>query len=68
MTDISARQAQVLRAVQTLRGPQGLPPTIREVADSLGISTSTAHAHLLQLRRRDLVDWRAGRQRTLKVR
>ena len=67
VTVVSRRQQEVLDALAELRTHHDYPPTVREIADELGIQVSTAHAHLLQLRRHGLVEWRPGRPRTLRI-
>lgn len=42
-------------------------PTLREMADALDTSFSTANYHLLKLREFGLVDWTPGAARTVRV-
>lgn len=42
MTDLTARQRQVLRAILALQLRNGSPPTLRLLADAVGLRTTTA--------------------------
>lgn len=44
----------------------GRRPSVREVAHVLDVNLSTAHGHLSRLRRKGLVTWAPGQQRTLR--
>jgi DNA-binding IclR family transcriptional regulator len=43
---MSPRRAAVLQTFITLAARQQRPPTVREVADALGIGKSTCHYHI----------------------
>lgn len=45
----------------------GYSPTVREIADGLGISTSTAYYHLTQLRDEGRISYKPGMSRTIKL-
>lgn len=67
-TSPTLRQLEVLRTIDARRRQQGHPPTIRELADALAIRSTNAVAdHLRALRRRGLVEWQAGKGRTLAL-
>ncbi|MFZ4585748.1 MAG: transcriptional repressor LexA [Acidimicrobiia bacterium] len=50
MTDLTARQRQVLEYVDGEVRRRGYPPSVREIGEAVGLSsTSTVHAHLAAL-------------------
>src|ERR1700729_3921364 len=50
------KQAQVLQAIEAFRVEHGYPPSVREIGERVGLSsTSTIHAHLKALERRGLI-------------
>lgn len=53
---------RVLIATAVLRRP-----TVRAVAETVGINLSTTHWHLRRLRRQGLVTWEDGRTGTLRA-
>lgn len=55
-TSPTQRQLQVLRTIASLASAKGYPPSIRELADALGISSTNAmNDHLRALERRALI-------------
>lgn len=64
----TARQVEVLTAVTRLTEAEGHAPTVRELADHLGISSNNGVMdHLRSLQAKGLLDWRPGRARTLRL-
>lgn len=57
----------VLDAIARYQDTYGYSPTIRNVGDELGLSSSHAHQHITELEKRDLVIHPMGRARTLNV-
>jgi repressor LexA len=55
MNQLSSRQRQVLGLLQELVASKGYPPSIRELAEALGISHSAAHGYLQALERKGFV-------------
>ncbi len=52
MTDLTARQEQVLRFIREFTRANGYPPTVREIGSQLELSSpSTVHVHLGNLER-----------------
>lgn len=63
-----AQEMAALRAVAALERQTGLPPTVREVQQWAGMSSSSVASYWLRaLRRRGLVEWRSNRTRTLRL-
>ena len=47
MTDLTARQRQVLEFIDAEVRRRGYPPSVREIGEAVGLSSSsTVHAHL----------------------
>jgi repressor LexA len=64
----TARQLEVLRVVQRETAAKGFSPTIRELCDLLGITSTNAMADALwSLRRRSLLTWEEHRARTFVI-
>lgn len=64
---LTKRQREVLRAIDRLTAKRGKPPSFRELANQLGISSINGiQCHLRSLRSKGLVDWDEGRSRTLR--
>ncbi len=64
---ITDRQRKVLMAIDSLTAMNGYPPTVRDIADYLGISSPngvTCHLKLLKLK--GFVTWNPHRSRTLR--
>lgn len=56
----------VVTAIRALTRERGYPPTVREVAARLGLSTSATYARLARLRG-ERVEWVTGAARTLRL-
>lgn len=68
MKHISNKQWSVLVALQQFISKNNYPPTVRELAEVVGLkSSSTMHGHLHRLKKQGLIQWEAERPRTLKV-
>lgn len=56
---ITDRQREIVALIENYTATHGYPPTIREIAETVGLrSTAPAHAHLVVLTRRGLLEWR----------
>jgi repressor LexA len=52
VSDLTARQQQILEVVDAHLARHGYPPTVREIGEAVGLtSSSTVHAHLANLER-----------------
>jgi len=49
---ITEPQARTLRAICQILDNTGLPPTVKELAEALGISHASAHEQIVQLVRK----------------
>ncbi len=68
MTELSPRQEQVLRFIQTTQEREGLTPTIREIADHFGFSSpNAALLHVRALGRKGYIKTLPGRARSLRI-
>lgn len=68
MTDPTRRQRQVLRAILRYQLKHGFAPTIRELANGIGVSSTNAvFCHLDLLERKGLVRRDRLRSRTLQL-
>lgn len=60
------RRDRILAFIQTFTEEQGYAPTIREIADAVGLrSTSTVHGHIERLVQKGLLSKETMRPRTL---
>ncbi|HEY1681830.1 MAG TPA: transcriptional repressor LexA [Candidatus Tumulicola sp.] len=61
------KQTQVLAAIDAFRAEHGYPPSVREIGQRVGLSsTSTIHAHLKALERRGLISRDPTKPRALR--
>ena len=68
MTRLTPTLRRCLRAVDYLTLTEGVPPTIREVAELLEHqSTNGAHESLVRLRELGLLTWRPNQCRTMRL-
>jgi repressor LexA len=66
MEDLTKRQREVLEALRRLHDQHGFAPSLREVADEVGLaSVSSVHAHVAKLTERGLVERRPRQPRTV---
>lgn len=66
--DLNRRERQVLAALQRLHERDGYAPTLRELANEVGLSSpSTVLRHVQALERRGVVQRRPGRPRTARL-
>ncbi len=62
------RQGEVLKLITTLTEQQGYPPTLAELAQALGLKNRmTVHQHVAALKKKGLVQWEPGLNRSLRV-
>ncbi len=70
MTDKPAteRQRRILAAINELTAEHGYPPSVREIGERVGLSSSsTIHAHLKALERRGLISRDPTKPRALRA-
>jgi repressor LexA len=61
------RQRHILRAITELTAERGYPPSVREIGERVGLSSSsTIHAHLKALERRGLISRDPTKPRALR--
>lgn len=66
--DPTPRQLEYLRLIDRETARNGFSPTIRELCQALGITSTNAMADgLWALRRRQLLTWQVGRARTFTI-
>jgi len=68
MDTLPPRQKDVLRYIIELTDEHGYPPTLAELAKALGLrNRMTVHQHVAALKKKGLVHWEPGLNRSLKV-
>lgn len=68
LTPPTLRQLEVLDALEQFRFERGYSPTVRELADAVGISSTNGMAdHLAALRKKGCIDSDSLRARTLRL-
>jgi repressor LexA len=61
------RQRRILEVIRALTAERGYPPSVREIGERVGLSSSsTIHAHLKALERRGLISRDATKPRALR--
>lgn len=65
---LTKRQAQILQLIQEQTGKNGYPPSVREIGEALGLSSSaTVHAHLAALENKGYLHREGTKSRSLTV-
>lgn len=68
MDEITPRQQRILDVIRRTVRERGYPPTVREIGDSVGLtSSSSVHAQLENLRRKGLLRKDATKPRAIEV-
>lgn len=60
-----AKKHEVLGALNEAAKRHSKPPTVRDLADWMGVGVATTHSYLRKLAEEGLVEWKPGRHRTL---
>ncbi|MBI2103927.1 transcriptional repressor LexA [Candidatus Woesebacteria bacterium] len=65
---IYRRQGQILSFIKQYIQSKGSAPTLREIADALGVSSlATVHEHLVTLQEKGLIKRKSGRTRSIEL-
>lgn len=68
MRSLSERQQQILDMIRVYVRKNGYPPTVREIADSVGLSSiSSVHAHLKNLEKSNHIRRNAAMSRAIEI-
>jgi repressor LexA len=68
MDDLTARQRRIVEYIQETVRERGYPPTVREIGEAVGLtSSSSVHAQLENLRKRGLLRKDAAKPRAIEV-
>lgn len=66
--ELPARQKDVIRLIAELTAENGYPPTLAELAKALGLrNRMTVHQHVVALKKKGLVQWEPGLNRSLRL-
>ncbi len=69
MSELTARQAEILELIRETMEETGMPPTRAEIADALGFrSVNAAEGHLRALARKGAIELIAGSSRGIRLR
>jgi repressor LexA len=69
MDDITARQRRILEYIRRTVQERGYPPTVREIGEAVGLtSSSSVHAQLANLQRRGLIKRDPTKPRAMELR
>lgn len=67
MEETTERQRRILEVIRQFTAEQGYPPSVREIGERVGLSSSsTIHAHLKTLERRGLISRDPTKPRALR--
>jgi len=67
-TDISDKQKKILDFIANYISDSGYPPTVREIASAIGLSSSaTVHAHLSKLEKAGYIKRGKGSSRSIEI-
>ena len=68
MNDLTKRQSEVLNFIKEFMVSHGYPPTVREICNSLGLSSpATAHSHLSQLESKGYIKKNSNKNRAIEL-
>jgi len=67
ISGITDPQARTLRMICDILDINGLPPTVKELSEALGISHASAHEQIVQLVRKGYLKKEARKARSLVV-
>lgn len=68
MNDLTKRQSEVLNFIKEFMVSHGYPPTVREICNSLGLSSpATAHSHLAQLESKGYIKKNSNKNRAIEL-
>jgi len=68
MTDLTPRQRQVLEFIDTEVRVRGYPPSVREIGEAVGLSSSsTVHAHLAALQEKGFLHRDPTKPRAMEI-
>jgi repressor LexA len=69
MDSLPTKQREVLEAIMWFIREQGYPPTIQQLCEHCGVtSTSTIHYHLTALKKKQFIHWNESERRAITVR
>ena len=69
MRGLTARQRQILEFIEFYARDRGYPPSVREIADAVGLSsTATVHTHLASLQNKGYLHRDPTKPRAIEVR
>ncbi len=68
MTDLSAKQQQILDYMKAEVREKGYPPSVREICQAVGLkSTSTVHGHLARLEKKGFIRRNPTKPRAIEI-
>src|SRR5918992_2807600 len=68
MDDLTPRQQRILEFIRRTVHDRGYPPTVREIGEAVGLtSSSSVHAQLANLQRKGMLRKDASRPRAIEV-
>ena len=68
MDDLTKKQSEVLKFVKEFMVSHGYPPTVREICNSLGLSSpATVHSHLAQLESKGYIKKNSNKNRAIEL-
>lgn len=67
-TELTARQRQILDFIRMTTREQGFPPSVREIGDAIGLSSSSSvHAHLTALEKKGYIARNGSSARAMTI-
>lgn len=62
------KNEEVLEAIEKFIKENGISPTVRELGDMVGLSsTSTIHGHIKKLKKKNLITYNSGSPRSIRL-
>lgn len=67
MDELTNRQQEILDSIKNYINEDGIPPTIKDIADKYGMTAPGMLDHWKALRCKGYLKWKDGKNRTVKV-
>jgi len=68
LTDLTARQSQLLNFIRKFTAKSGYPPTVREMADYMEVAFNNGVVcHLKALKKKGCVEWEPNKARSVRL-
>lgn len=61
------KRDEILGLINAAAAQHSKPPTVRDLAERLDVGVATVHSYLTKLAEEGMIEWRAGKHRSLRL-